>query len=120
MLSLVGDLSVTVERRCDGVWVLTLRGDLGRHGARTLDRTLLDMLDRRPRLLIFDLSQVTSVRPDGLPVLLRLACTAGELGVGCCLVGADRAEVTDRLETAGWLDLFEVHPTVGDAVTSLG
>ncbi|WP_370947435.1 STAS domain-containing protein [Amycolatopsis sp. cg5] len=116
----MGDLSVDVELGRDGVWVLALRGDLGRHGARILDETLLGMLDHRPRLLVFDLSLLTSVRPDGLPVLLRLAFTAGELSVGCCLVGADQAEVTGPLEKTGWLDLFEVYQTVGDAVSARG
>ncbi|MFD8493250.1 STAS domain-containing protein [Amycolatopsis sp. NPDC059657] len=113
-------MSVAVEDVNDGVRVLSLRGELGRQAAHLLDKALLELLDHRPRLLIFDLSRVSSVWPDGLPVLLRLACTAAELDVGCCLVGADRAEVTERLETTGWLDLFEVHESIRDAVSARG
>lgn len=123
MLSLVGDsteLTVAVERLSGGVCVVRLRGELGRGGAHALNTVLLDQFDRRARLLIFDLSRLSSIRPDGMSLLVRLACTAGELDLGFCLVGADQAEMSRRIEVTGWLALFRLHDTVGEAVRGLG
>jgi len=35
-------------------------------------------------------------------------------------VGAGRTDIAWQLEATGWLDLFEIHDTVGAAITEIG
>jgi hypothetical protein len=51
--------------------------------------------------------------------LVEIACLAGEADIGLYLVAADRP-VVQALAAAGVRELFELHPSVDDALRAMG
>jgi anti-sigma B factor antagonist len=83
-----------------------------------LERLVEEQLASAPRLLVLDLSGLTSLEPEGVQALVRVAYRAGEQDIGLCLVIPDDGRIERALREAGSLDLFELHGSIDSALTS--
>ena len=113
-------LEVSVESFSAGVRIIRARGELGQGSSRWLDRIVDDELAAAPQLLIIEVSGLAKLLSTVVSALVRAAFHAGEADIALCLVGAGRTDIAWQLEATGWLDLFEIHDTVGAAITEIG
>ncbi|GAA1640679.1 hypothetical protein GCM10009744_33210 [Kribbella alba] len=74
-----------------------------------------DQLSPALDLLIVDLTNLTTLGPDGVRALLRMARELGDANVGLALVAPDSV-VESALDEAGVRSLFEFHATIDDAL----
>lgn len=97
---------VRVEGHLDDVTAADLRGDLD------------GQLDASPWAVILDLTAVSAIQPDAVPVLVDVARRAGSTDVGLYIVSADSA-LAQMLARDGIADLFDIHDTVDSARRTL-
>jgi len=78
-----------------------LDGDIDHHSARTVRMQIdEDLLRRRPRKLILDLSRVDFMDSSGLGLILGRFSKASEIGAECVLLNPNE-HVTKILDVAG-------------------
>jgi anti-anti-sigma factor len=112
--------TVTVQRLPGAVVVLRLEGTLDRETEESFDRVIDEQLAGSPRLIIIDGERLRPAGPDGVHGLVRAAYLAGESDIGLCLVGVSAGGVASELVSSGWDELFEIYPTVEQALDELG
>jgi hypothetical protein len=108
----------------DGVVGVAVRDALTRENAFMLRHAALALLARHPRLVIVEFAPPALVAHpdrallDAVAVLTEIAREAGSVDIGLCLVVAPEqiASVTRALDGAGVRELFEIRPTIADAL----
>jgi anti-anti-sigma factor len=109
-------ITLNVQRRPDDTTVVEVAGDVSGDATAAMQRTINDGLTRSPAHLIIDLSAVTSIDLAGINALSSAAGIAGEADISFCLVDPDGDPVGAALASAKLTELFEVFPTVDDAI----
>jgi anti-anti-sigma factor len=113
-----GALTVRLEHLRAGVPVVYATGWLDHTTASDLQHVLDKQLAAAPWGIVIDLSGLSVLKPDAVPILVQIAHRAGEADIGLCLVTADHT-VNSALATAGLVGLFEIHPTTEAALRAL-
>ena len=111
-----GSITLNVQRRPDDTTVVEVAGDLSGDATAAMQRTVNDELTRSPAHLIIDLSAVTGIDMAGINALSSAAGIAGEADISFCLVDPKGDPVGAALASARLTELFEVFPTVDDAI----
>lgn len=111
-----GSITLDVQRRPDGTTVVEVAGDLSGDATAAMQRTVNDELTRSPAHLIIDLTAVTGIDIGGINALSSAAGIAGEADISLCLVDPNGNPVGAALASAKLTELFEVFPTVDDAI----
>jgi anti-anti-sigma factor len=101
-------LEIRVSETGPGVRVVRVRGELNETTAFSFERLAQEALAAGRGLVVLDLSDVTTLGPEGVQALVRVAYRAGEADIGLCLAGADRDAIINPLDAAGVRDLFEI------------
>jgi anti-anti-sigma factor len=101
-------LEIRVSETGPAVRVVRVRGELNEATAFSFERLAQEALAAGRGLVVLDLSNVTTLEPEGVQALVRVAYRAGETDIGLCLAGADRDAIINRLDAAGVRDLFEI------------
>jgi anti-anti-sigma regulatory factor len=111
-----GLITVDVYRLPPDTTVVQVVGDVTGDGTAALQRTVNEELTRSPAQLIVDLSAVTRIDLGGINALSSAAGIAGEADISFCLVDPEGDTVGAALAGANLTELFEIFPTVNDAV----
>ena len=113
-----GALTVRLEQLRAGVPVVYASGCLDHTTASKLQHVLDEQLAAAPWGIVIDLSGLSVLIPDAVPILVQVAHRAGEADIGLCLVTAEHT-VNSALAAAGLAGLFEIHPTTEAALRAL-
>jgi anti-sigma B factor antagonist len=106
-------------RSVAGVCLVATRGRLDALTCGPLQRALADEIENGSRLLVFDCTQLEYVSSAGLGVFIEAVKRLSRMG-GRAAFAAVNARVLRVFEISGLVPLFEVLPTVEEAVSSLG
>jgi anti-anti-sigma factor len=112
--------AVSVKRLADGDIVVHLAADLIGDAAAAMQQTLIDQLSRAPTRLIVDLSEVGRIDGRGVEALVAVAVLAGESDHDFCLVDRSASRVQAALAAEQLSELFEVFPSISEAVQNSG
>jgi anti-anti-sigma factor len=113
-------LAIDVQQLAVGDTVVHLIGDLTGDAAAEMHETLVFQLSRGPTRLIVNLSGVSRIDACGVDALASAAGVAGESDHAFCLVDGDADQVRAALAAEQLTELFEVFPSVSEAVRDLG
>jgi anti-anti-sigma factor len=113
-------IAIDVRRLPADTTVVQVCGDLTGDATAAMQRTVGEELSRSPQQLIVDLSAVTSIDVGGINALSSAAGIAGEADISFCLVDPQGDPVGAALAAARLSELFEVFPTVSDAMSGHG
>lgn len=97
--------------------VLPLKGALDLHVSPTVRASLREMIDRKPKRLVVDLSKVPYVDSSGLAVLIGAMQSLEHQGGKLMLAGAQEAVLT-ILESARLDQYFLLFPHVDAALAA--
>ncbi|MGV0742853.1 STAS domain-containing protein [Mycolicibacterium sp. XJ870] len=111
-----GAISAEVFRSPTGCLV-RVKGAFTGSAAERTRRLLIAELQRSPRLLALDLSDVSDMDTAATDLLTAIAKLAGEFHIALALTGSLQHRVEDALRRAGLTDLFSTTPTPGQALT---
>ena len=113
------DVSIRLTFPRPGVPCVHVQGGLAHATAPGLRECVVELLAAAPWGIVLDLRALTDLSPHGVAALVEIACLAGEADIGLYLVAADRP-VVQALAAAGVRELFELHPSVDDALRAMG
>ncbi len=111
-------VTLVIEVPLPGVRVVWLDGELDLATAPLLTDELTGLTPGAEHLVL-DLSAVRFLGTGGLSALVRTARAATARGVALHLAGATHSEVSRPLAVTGLLGVFDIHPTVLDALARL-
>jgi anti-anti-sigma regulatory factor len=111
---------VDVHRLPPDTTVVQVVGDITGDATAALQRTVNEELTRSPAQLIVDVSAVTRIDLGGINALPSAAGIAGEADISFCLVDPECDPVGAALAGANLTELFEIFPTVDDAIRGHG
>lgn len=97
-----------------GTRILRLTGDLDETAASKLRLLAGEFLSSAPRLVLVDLSTVTTMTTAGVEALVHIAESAGEDDIGLGLV--TRVQVRAALVAEQVDELFELYDSLDDAL----
>jgi anti-sigma B factor antagonist len=109
-----------VHRLTPDTTVVQVVGDVTADSTAALQRTVNEELTRSPAQLIVDVSAVTRLDLGGINALSSAAGIVGEADISLCLVDPQGDPVGAALAGANLTELFEIFPTVNDAVQGHG
>lgn len=112
----MSELVIEQEKSGDVV-VLAPAGRIDSATAKTLESTVLEVIDGGANRLVVDLSAVDYVSSAGLRVILLAGKKAKAGGGGLVLAGLKQT-IRDVFEISGFLRLFEVKDTRAEAVAA--
>jgi anti-sigma B factor antagonist len=112
-------LAVYLDMPRPGVRVVGLRGELNLRTASDLEQVLDGQLAAAPRAVVIDLTELESLGPDGVFVLVFAAYRSAMDRIGFCLAGAGR-QVANALDASGLIETLDMHDTVEDALATYG
>ncbi len=98
--------------------VFSPKGAIDLHVSPEMRVTLRDLIDKKPKRLIVDLSHVPYVDSSGLAVLIGAMQSLEHAGGVFMLAGAQQA-VRTILESARLDQYFQLFPTVDEAVAAI-
>lgn len=107
------------EERAGGLRVIRIRGDLDSMGTHMVEEKFESALGSRDGSVVVDIGQVGFISSAGMALLLVKGKTVRQSGGKLCIAGAT-SRVMEVLSLAGFHELFDVYPTVDEALTSLG
>ena len=107
---------VELTRPRDGVAVVTLQGEVDLYTAPKFHELLLRGIDDGARQLIVDLSSVTFIDSTALGVLV--AGGKRLLGSGSLRIVCSNDGITRLLEIVGLTGVFDMHPTLDEALAA--
>lgn len=110
------ELSVT-QQSVRGLPVLGVRGEVDVYSAPSLKSRISQMLPESP-VIVVDLSEVAFLDSTGLGALVAARTSAIEAGGKLPLV-CDRERILKLFTITGLDQVFQIFPTVDEAVTSL-
>lgn len=108
-----------VESQLSSASVLALAGRLDGLASPALEKKVDELLAAGTRRLIFDCGQLVYASSAGLRVFLSSAKKLKAAG-GQAAFAALTPTVREVFELSGFLGVFAVYPTTGDAATALG
>ncbi|UGT45680.1 STAS domain-containing protein [Nocardia yamanashiensis] len=100
----------------EGVQVLTVTGEVDLATAPALENAIDSILGGKPRGLVIDLSDVGFLASAGMAVLVAAHQRAGSTRIA---VVADGPATSRQLKMTSLDQVFALHTTLGDALTSL-
>ncbi|MFF7856980.1 anti-sigma factor antagonist [Streptomyces sp. NPDC007904] len=112
-MSTDANLRVDVREEAGRLTVAVMTGSLDLHTAPSLYRQAIQVLDRRPSLIL-DLADVTFCDSSGLNTLLRLHCHAQAAG-GRLTVAGPPAQLVRMLAVTGIDAVLPVYGAVAEA-----
>jgi anti-sigma B factor antagonist len=113
-------LSLTVANPAVGVCVVAVDGELDALTTPLLEACLRDQLAAAPTHLLLDLEPVRFLGSNGLTCLLAARELAQQTtGVQLHLAGLVTRAVARPLQVTALLELFDIYPTLTDALTAL-
>jgi anti-sigma B factor antagonist len=110
----VANLKVEIEQQPHAV-VAHLIGEAGMDEADDLDRSLRLLTAAKPALAVLDLAGMSYIASMGIGALVRFRNDISHAG-GHVVFAALRPLVLDTFKHAGLLRVFQVFPTVEDAI----
>ncbi len=112
-------MEINVRSR-DGVQVMQLKGDLKLGPAVDSFRQAVDeSFNAGSSKLVLNVSEVPMIDSSGIGALVRVLTSAKQRGGGLKLVNPSK-QALQTLKIVGLLNLFEVYPEEGEAVSSFG
>ncbi|MFC5910009.1 STAS domain-containing protein [Streptacidiphilus monticola] len=109
------DVWIEPDAATAGTEVLAVAGELDRDGLGAVREKIEEAWARRPQRLVFDLERLRFCDSSGLNLLLRVRSRAEQENVRL-LLAAPGVAVRRLLELTGAETVFELYPTVADAV----
>ncbi len=100
----------------EGVQVLTVTGEVDLATAPALENAIESILGSKPRGLVIDLSEVGFLASAGMAVLVAAHQRAGATRIA---VVADGPATSRQLKMTSLDQVFALHTTLGEALTSL-
>ncbi len=100
-----------------GVPHLTVRGEVDVATSPALQRSLAELVERRPELVVADLTEVSFIDSTGLGVLVD-AVQSIRAGGGDLRLVVTQPQIIKLLELTGLDEVFSVASSARDAVTS--
>jgi anti-sigma B factor antagonist len=113
----VADLIVQTSHRNEAL-VISLIGAGDLPGSQTLDKNMLALLAQRPTRVIFDLSELTFISSIFMGSLIRFRQTIGHVK-GKVVICSATESVLDALRRARLDQVFEIYPTIDDAMQAI-
>jgi anti-anti-sigma factor len=107
--------TLTTENRETGVTLIRINGDLDSMGTHMVENAFNTALTNRKTNVVVDLGHVSFISSAGMAMML----IRGKLlrqGGGSMTIAAPNARVLEVLSLAGFQELFEVYPTVAEAL----
>jgi len=106
------------SKEIDGITVIELEGNvLGGPDATALNDTLHQLIDKRKKKILLDISRVRTMNSSGLSMLINALTTmrnaSGDLKIAAASKKIESLLVITKLTT-----VFELYPTVKQAVDS--
>lgn len=98
--------------------VVRVSGHVDGDGTAEMRRHLAEQLSAPSDVLVVDLREVTGIDADAVDALIATAAVAGEWDIGFCLVAQDGGAVQGALGAAEATELFEVFPSVSEALSA--
>src|SRR5213080_1914821 len=113
------NFDVNTEQVTDGVYVISLVGEVDLYTAPEFKQQLLDVIAKGGREVVVDFSNTTFIDSTTLGVLVggvkRLRTNEGQLSLVC----SDR-NITKIFEITGLDRVFSIYPTRSEAVSKVG
>jgi anti-sigma B factor antagonist len=113
----MADLIVQTSHR-DEALVISLIGAGDLPGSQTFEKSMLSLLAQRPSRVIFDLSELTFISSIFMGSLIRFRQTIGHVKGKVVIANASEM-VMDALRRARLDQVFEIYPTIDDAVRAI-
>lgn len=105
------------EARRDGFLILTVTGRVDASNASNLEKTLLNAIDGGERRIVVDCAPLEYISSAGLRALL-LAAKRLTAGGGSIALAALRDEIKEIFDVAGFSVIFQIFPSISDALLS--
>jgi anti-anti-sigma factor len=115
MPSVPGAVVLSLDSLRRGARLVRPAGNLDEWTIAGLLSLIGDQLSPALDLLIVDLTNLTTLCPDGVRALVRMARELGDANVGLALVAPDSV-VESALDESGVRALFQLHATIDDAL----
>jgi anti-anti-sigma factor len=115
MPSIPGAVVLSLDSLRRGARLVRPAGNLDERTIAGLLSLIGDQLSPALDLLIVDLTNLTTLGPDGVRALVRMARELGDANVGLALVAPDSV-VESALDEAGVRSLFQLDATIDDAL----
>ncbi|HEC22130.1 MAG TPA: anti-sigma factor antagonist [Chloroflexi bacterium] len=110
--------SLTTEERPDGLKVVRIHGDLDSMGTQLIQDAFSRAISDRTDTVIVDLSDVKFLSSSGMAMLLVKGKMLRQGGGNLILAGPSE-RVLDVLRLSGFHELFEIYPSVEEALAAL-
>lgn len=106
------------SKEIDGITVIELEGNvLGGPDATALNDTLHQLIDKRKKKILLDISRVRTMNSSGLSMLINALTTMRNVG-GDLKIAAASKKIESLLVITKLTTVFELYPTVKQAVNS--
>ncbi len=107
-----------LSKEIDGITVIELEGNvLGGPDATALNDTLHQLIDKRKKKILLDISRVRTMNSSGLSMLINALTTMRNAG-GDLKIAAASKKIESLLVITKLTTVFELYPTVKQAVNS--
>jgi len=106
------------EEKNGEVYILSLKGEIDREGARTFQDRVTQILDSGEQRLLIDFSEVTYINSPGLSVLILVAKRLEKSGGRFALAGVNDS-IQKVLRISGLTSLFSIFPARSEALAAL-
>ena len=110
--------TLKTEKRPSGVIVVRIHGDLDSMGTHKVGKDFEAALGDEAASAVVDLSQVNFISSAGMAMLLVKGKALSQAG-GKLVIAATTTRVMEVLSLAGFHELFEVYPTLDEALVAL-
>lgn len=110
--------TLTTESRDSGVKVVHFHGDLDSLGVKMIEDAFRNAVPDRNARLVVDLGDVGFVSSAGLAMLLIKGKVLRQGGGNLSIASASK-NILEVLSLAGFQELFEIHPTLADALSAM-
>jgi len=107
---------ISVEQRPSGVKVITVTGDLDSMGTHMVEDSFSGAITDRASRVVINLGPVNFISSAGLAMLL-VKGKALRQGGGSMVLAEANPRVFEVLSLAGFNELFNIYPTVADALS---
>ncbi|NDJ54692.1 MAG: STAS domain-containing protein [Chloroflexi bacterium] len=109
---------MSVDDRPSGIKVITIAGDLDSMGTQTIQDSFAHAVPDRRSSVVVDLNQVDFISSAGMAMLLVKGKMLRQ-GGGDFFIAGVNDRVFEVLSLAGFQDLFNIYPTLEEALKAL-
>ncbi len=117
-MSMDESTTLTVEERASGIKVVHIQGDLDSMGTHMVEEAFNTALMGQTGQVVIDLGRVSFISSAGMAMLLVKGKMLRQ-GGGKLSIAAPSTRVLEVLSLAGFHELFEVYPTLDEALSTL-